>query len=541
MASINALSQPQLVENTGYISNSTVYPQLLYEFEIKNIPSNAASIKWSVAGFSEIFVNKISQSTSFTDNDMLDGSVIEVEFDEECDLNNLFVDALILDTNDIILFERSIDGLSNKSLDNIVMTGKSNVDQCCREPVTYTATNVCDANTYIWSYPQGWAVIGSQTSQSITLEPDYSSGGTVEVTASIDSFPGSQAYEKTVSKTINRPSPQVNITTPGNLPLCQGDLAKFSFELPCGVEYPSGVEFSEPPAGWEKLPVSYVNNIVTGTYIVGTDPTNITIDLNFDSCDFNFTPQTTPLTLTSAPPTAVPEFYHHQNYHWFHCEKWQFCPGRMGRLTLDYINDPNNSVREVEFELTGNYEFANNNQQSLTKVIVDQNNVSTFSFVGYIEKVDINATNANPGIGGIRARFTNCKGAGVWSDWTTIYQEQDSEWCNTHYPYPDWCVCCEPESGGPQYKKEILNDGSSSAEFYFFPNPANETMTFHNPTSSQVEVQIVEIATTKIVLNTTLLPGDSNISIQDLSSGTYQIKFIDVSEETLQELKFTKL
>lgn len=84
--------------------------------------------------------------------------------------------------------------------DNI--SGSTNVS-CGVQSITYSVPSVANANSYEWTYPSGWTVSGSSTSNSITLQSNLNGSGNVNVKAVNESA-------KTSSNTISVSRPTVN-------------------------------------------------------------------------------------------------------------------------------------------------------------------------------------------------------------------------------------------------------------------------------------------------------------------------------------------
>ncbi len=94
------------------------------------------------------------------------------------------------------------------------ISGSNNVS-CGIQNVTYSVPPAANANSYEWTYPSGWTVSGSSTSNSITLQANVNGGGTVDVKSVNGDL-------KTSSKTISVTRPQLTTPTVSNYGTLQG-------------------------------------------------------------------------------------------------------------------------------------------------------------------------------------------------------------------------------------------------------------------------------------------------------------------------------
>lgn len=107
--------------------------------------------------------------------------------------------------------------------DNI--SGSTNVS-CGTQNVTYSVPSVANANSYEWSYPSGWTVSGSSTSNSINLQTNINGSGNVNVKAVNGDL-------RTSSNTISVSRPTVSSSAPSITSFGSGQGTLTSVTLLC--------------------------------------------------------------------------------------------------------------------------------------------------------------------------------------------------------------------------------------------------------------------------------------------------------------------
>ena len=94
------------------------------------------------------------------------------------------------------------------------ISGSTNVS-CGVQSVTYSVPTVANANSYEWTYPSGWSVSGSSTSNTITFQTNVNGSGSVNVKAVNGDL-------RTSSNTITVTRPEFTSPTVSNYGSLQG-------------------------------------------------------------------------------------------------------------------------------------------------------------------------------------------------------------------------------------------------------------------------------------------------------------------------------
>jgi hypothetical protein len=394
---------------------------------------------------------------------------------------------------------------------SVHLNGPSSIQKCCTTAVTYTVVNYGDGNIFNWSIPSGWTVIsgGSSSSTSVTVEPDYLSGGSVNCNVQVSTAPAS--YSRNTSILVSRPEPEIAAFVKTPIP-CDGVQVTFITDSPCGIkDY-----IWDVPSGWTV--VSQSGNQLT---VIVKESATLSVNLEFwGGCYINYsewiyvinTPPGNPKFKAQCPNTTDPDG----------------CPlsanpricvatggGSITVIEPDYVTS---YYVEVTSPWVINYQGIISSSNYILKD-PDYDNINDI----IIQLPNWQGSNSGVYNGVYRVQAINCVGN---SDIAQIAFQRELDW---------WCLCpnyeecvCPPINNHPGYpcghgpwrsEEERLND--NTLRVVIFPNPASNQLQIEG---SDI-INCIEICdlTGRVIKSETPLVRKTILDL-NLNDGVYLVK-----------------
>ncbi len=392
---------------------------------------------------------------------------------------------------------------------NVTLSGATSVQKCCPSTVTYTVTNGGNANIFDqWTYPTGWALI-SQSGNSITLQPDAATSGTVSCRVGITT--ACPAIYRTASIPVTRNDADVSIIA-AEFPLlriCPNTTYTYKINPVCGAASYSW----QFPSGWN---ITSGGSTTTVAVTTGSSPQsgNIIATANFNGCA-SVSKSTAVNPLTGAPPT--PSFNPYFNN--YHCDAWYVC--RNGGRIWQYIQ---NEAQTYTYTVSSPWRFINSSGQAVTNITLPfTEQPPLISLPSGVERTS----------GTYTVRANNCLGSSAVL--STRFSREFDCWCNGTFPYPYQNgvlnPCLTPPSGCGDVVPLRIN-----------PKPitqtdvtVNKNAVFPNPTKESVWVETTEKGTKliritspegRVVSLTNTMQQRITIDVSKWTAGMYLVEII---------------
>ncbi len=399
------------------------------------------------------------------------------------------------------------------------ITGARVIQNCCRNPLTYSASEYADANKFEWSIsPSGGSVISGQGTNNITIIPPVQ--GSFKVICKASRVTGRSDYFRIGELQVNRIEPKIqkDLSSFKQKLLCPDSNYVFKIAPLCDATYswifPRGWNITSSNSNSNTINVFTTSTAASGNGIVSaTFPGGC-----FASDTFSLD------VLTAPPPTPkvpIPVDYDLG----YHCGKWYFCP--YGNI---FCIDELPTAFNYTFEITAPW-------------LVDGASSTTTNSTC----VNISCPSNSTGGGTLKFRANNCIGSSGWQ--TLKFFRESAYFCKN--PYPVWCECCLPLCPKcPPYMPRIGSNEAPSAtenliigknsdissedeiikapptEITVFPNPSSGKLYLNCPVGIAGQIQLFDnlgrLISTKVFDDTG--HDAETLSSESLSNGIYMVQ-----------------